>query len=69
MTHSYDVIEVDIKANKVSAILAEKKSPGNAEAVVEMAVMRRGCFDVIYDIVMSGKYRVGDERYGKGWDA
>ena len=40
-TELFDVIEKDFKGNRVS-VIAQEKTKENAEAIVEMAVIRRG---------------------------
>ena len=56
----YDVIAVSIDTSKVR-ILAEKKTLPNAEAIVSMAVMRRGVDGEYYTEVPAGKYKDGDQ--------
>lgn len=58
----YDVVAVDMKTEKVR-LLAEKKAERNAEAIENMAIMRRGVDDEFFVTVKSGKYKDGDE-----WD-
>lgn len=55
----FDVIEVEVKTGSVR-LLAEKKTKRNAEAIVDMAVARRGCENHFYTVAMAGKYRDGD---------
>lgn len=54
-----DVIEVNI-STKVVRVLASGKSEQNAEAIIEMAVMRRGVEDCFYKAVPADQYRDGD---------
>ena len=72
-----DVIAVSLKDGKVR-LIAEKKTERNADAIVMMAVMRRGCEDEFFDDVQSGEYKNGDthksanevaERRAQGKDA
>lgn len=46
----FNVIAVNIET-KAERILAEKKSKENAEAICNMAVMRRGCDEEFYKTV------------------
>ena len=55
----FDVVAVTIKTRKVR-LLAENKTERNAEAVVKMAVMRRGVEEEFYTEVPAGKYKDGD---------
>ena len=55
----YDVIEVKLGTNRVS-VMATNKTEANAEAVVNMAVMRRGLDGQFYTTVPSGTYKDGD---------
>ena len=48
----------------VVAVMAQDKSERNAEAIVHMAVQRRGVADSIYGAVPAGSYTVGDEWHG-----
>ena len=56
-----DVIEVQIKAPHTVRVIAEDKSEKNAEAIVEMAVMRRGVEHSFFTTAPTGTYRDGDE--------
>ena len=55
----YDVIGVDLITNEVR-IIAEKKSERNANAIIEMAVIRNGCEEEFFTIAQPGKYKEGD---------
>lgn len=55
-----DVIEVQIAAPHTIRLLATKKTPKNAEAIVNMAVMRRGCEHHFYTTAPTRLYRDGD---------
>lgn len=58
----YDVIAVDLKTHAVT-IIGQGKSARTAEAIENMAIMRRGVEDSFYVTVHAGKYSDGDE-----WD-
>lgn len=62
--HLYDVVAVNMETNKVR-LLAENKTIENAEAIVNMAVMRRGLDEEFYAECVAGKYVEGDN-YSKG---
>lgn len=55
----FDVVAVSIKTGKVR-LLAQNKSERNAEAVVMMAVARRGVEEEFFTEVPAGKYHDGD---------
>lgn len=55
----YDVVAVNIQT-RVIRLLAANKSERNAEAVVAMAVARRGVGEEFYSEVPSGRYAEGD---------
>lgn len=57
----YDVVAVDMDTNKVASLFGEKKTLPNAEAIVKMAVMRRGVDGQFYAEVPAGKFKVGDD--------
>lgn len=59
----YDVVAINIATGKVR-LLAENKSEANAEAIVKMAVMRRGVDEECYAEVPAGKYKEGDNYEG-----
>ena len=61
MADLFDVIEVDFETHKVR-VLETGKSERNAEAVVQMAVMRRGVERSFFTTAPAGKYRDGDAR-------
>ena len=56
----FDVIEVSIDSGKVLGFMTEYKTEKNAEAVVQMAVYRRGVENSFYAVVETGKYKIGD---------
>ena len=59
MSELFDVVRVDLATKKV-ALMAVNKSERNAEAIVDMAVIRRGVDGCFYITVPSGKYRNDD---------
>lgn len=59
-TELYDVVAVEIATSKVVALFGELKTLRNAEAIVNMAVMRRGVYEQFYTEVPHGKFKVGD---------
>jgi hypothetical protein len=63
--HLYDVVAVNIQSGRVR-LMAEGKTRDNAEAVVTMAVMRRGVEEEFYAEVPAGAYHEGDDWQGKG---
>ena len=58
-TELYDVLAVNIATLKVR-LMAEKKTLPNAEAIVSMAVLRRGVDEEFYAEVPTAKYKEGD---------
>lgn len=56
---AYDVAAVNIETNEVRIIATDKTLP-NAEAIVDMAVVRRGVEEEFFAVVDSGKYGNGD---------
>jgi hypothetical protein len=56
----YDVVAVRIDDNSVR-LLAEGKTKPNAEAIVNMAIARRGLDTEFYSDVPAGTYRAGDK--------
>lgn len=58
-TESFDVVAVNIDTNRVR-LLATGKDKSNVEAIVSMAVMRRGVDEEFYVGVTQGKYHDGD---------
>ncbi len=55
-----DVIEVEFKTHKVR-VIGRNKSERNAEAVVSMAVMRRGVENSFFTMAPAGRYSDGDK--------
>lgn len=52
-TQLYDVVAIDI-ATGAKRIMATGKTEGNAEAIIRMAVMRRGVGPEFFDTVPAG---------------
>lgn len=59
MEKLYDVIAVGLTSGKVR-LIAEGKTKRNAEAIVSMAVMRRGVEEEFFAEVEAGIYKEGD---------
>lgn len=59
-TKMYDVVAVNMDTNKVRFMEQNKTLP-NAEAIVNMAVMRRGVDEEFYAPVIAGSHKEGDE--------
>lgn len=55
----FDVVAVNMDTEKVR-LIAEKKNERNAEAIVMMAVGRRGVEEEFFSEVPHGKYKEGD---------
>lgn len=60
----YDVLAVNIATSKVR-FLAQGKDERNAEAIINMAIMRRGVDEEFYTEVPAGSYKEGDAYKGK----
>lgn len=60
-----DVIAVGIHDSLVHTILASSETGRNAEAIIRMAVMRRGVDEEFYVDVPAGSYRVGEAYQGR----
>ena len=56
----FDVVAVRIEAPHTVRIMAERETERNAEAVVNMAIMRRGVGEEFYKEVPTGTYKDGD---------
>ena len=56
----YDVVAVSLTTEKVR-LIAEDKTERNAEAIVNMAVMRRGVEEEFFTEVRAGTYKEGDK--------
>lgn len=65
MSQLFDVVAVSHATNKVR-IFERDKTERNAEAIVSMAVMRRGCDEEFYSETRAGMYHEGDEWQGDG---
>lgn len=61
----FDVVEVDIETAKVR-VMERNKDSRNAEAIVNLAVMRRGVAGHFFSVALAGKYHDGDEYVGTG---
>lgn len=59
----YDVVAVNLKTHLVR-MMSESRDKANAEAVVNLAVMRRGVDEEFFAVVPHGKYDVGDKWVG-----
>ncbi len=57
----FDVIEVQFKKPRTVRLIAEGKSERNADAIINMAVMRRGVEEAFFTTAPAGKYKDGDE--------
>jgi hypothetical protein len=64
MNQLFDVIAVNQQTSIVT-LMAEGKTERNAEAVVKMAIMRRGLETDFYVEVPAGKYKNGDTFKGE----
>lgn len=58
--HLWDVIEVEIAAPHKVRLMATGKTEKNAQAIVDMAVTRRGCENHFFTTASAGKYKDGD---------
>lgn len=58
-----DVVAVNNKTLEVR-IIAPGELPQNADAIVSMAVMRRGLDEEFFAAVAEGKYKAGDKWSG-----
>lgn len=56
----FDVVAVSINDSSVR-VISEGKTKENAEAIVSMAVMRRGVDGEFFADVPTGKYKDGDK--------
>lgn len=64
-TTRFDVIAVDLKSNRVR-ILSTSRDEENADAIVTMAVMRRGVEEEFFGAVPAEMYKDGDFWHGNG---
>ena len=60
-----DVLAVLIAVPHTVRLLAQNKSLGNAEAIVKMAVFRRGVDTEFYIITDDGQYQEGEKWVGR----
>lgn len=60
----FDVVAVNLKTDKVRFI-AQGKTLKNAEAIVKMAVVRRGVDEEFFAEVKAGMYTEGDKWNGE----
>jgi len=65
-TKLYDVLMVNTITGNIRAIAGESKTIENAEAIVKMAIIRRGVGEEFYPIVNAGSLKVGDIFDGAG---
>lgn len=56
----YDVVAVEISTGTVR-VIASDKDKENAEAIVAMALMRRGCNEEFFQEVPQGSYSDGQK--------
>lgn len=61
--YRFDVVAVDIKTNEVR-VFARNKTEENAEAIIGMAVARRGVETEFYTTTRPGQYDDGDKYAG-----
>ena len=54
-----DVLAVNIKTNRIR-LFGQGKTERNAEAIINMAIMRRGVDEEFYTIAELGKYQEGE---------
>lgn len=62
----YDIVAVNIDTSEVESLFGERKTLKNAEAIVSMAVMRRGLDEQFYAQVPTGRFKVGDKYQPQG---
>lgn len=55
----FDVIAVNMETDKVR-LMAKNKTRWNAEAIENMAIMRRGVDEEFFTVVEAGKFSEGD---------
>lgn len=60
----FDVLEVKVADGYPVRVIATNKDEKNAEAIVSMAVHRRGIDGQFFTIVEAGKYADGDQWFG-----
>lgn len=64
-TPVFDTVAINRKTNKVR-IFERGKEYGNAEAIMKMAIMRRGLDEELYAVTTPGLYEEGDKWHGDG---
>ena len=60
---TYDVFAVNIETGTIR-FFGQNKTKANAQAIVTMAVYRRGCDEEFYAIAPAGQYKDGDTWQG-----
>lgn len=55
----FDVVQVNF-ATKAVTLMATNKSERNAEAIIDMAVMRRGIEEGYFTLAPAGRFKDGD---------
>lgn len=60
MTELFDVVEIEIARPHRVRVMDRNLNEDRADAVVSMAVMRRGVEEHFYKAVTAGKYADGD---------
>ena len=61
----FDCISVNFESYAVTVIMATGKTRRNAEAISEMAAIRRGCDTEFYPVVATGRFKVGESYTNK----
>lgn len=61
----YDAVSVEIETGEVT-VMGSGKDEANAEAICNMAVIRRGVETHFYSPAVAGKYKDGDKWDGPG---
>ena len=64
MERLFDVIEVRFAKPRTVRLIDTRKTERNAEAIINMAVMRRGVETSFYTTVPAGKFKDGDKYRG-----
>ncbi len=60
-TELYDVVSVSIATGKVTAFMGANKTFRNADAIEQMAVLRRGVETEFYATVPARSLNIGDD--------
>lgn len=66
MSTLFDVIEVSLQAPHQVRVMEQHKNERDADAIVKLAVMRRGVGPHFFVAVPAGEYTDGDQWYGAG---